>query len=187
MLQLDIITLVQLTKLFVREMVERDYGYVLHVASLAAFQPSPTYATYAAAKAFVLNFGEAVAYELRHTRVRMTVLSPGAVATEFLQVSGQKQLLAHRLSMTSSPAVTEAGVQGDASGRSSLVTGLVNVLAGAFGALHTPPPVRGDGRPDDAGALLNLAGKGRSPGRVVTLDWAGATGSMEDLTCRETF
>lgn len=129
MLQLNVVALTQLTRLFVAPMVERDFGYIMHVSSVAAFQSTPTYATYAASKAYVLSFGEAVAYELRNTGVKMTVLCPGAVATEFLQVSGQRLMPAHRLSMMSSDAVTNLGVRAMLRGQPSIVSGIVNKLA----------------------------------------------------------
>ncbi|NJO84563.1 MAG: SDR family NAD(P)-dependent oxidoreductase, partial [Blastochloris sp.] len=69
MIALDIRSLVHLTKLFVDAMLARDAGYILHVASVAAYQPTPTYACYAAAKSFVLHFGEALSYELRQSNV----------------------------------------------------------------------------------------------------------------------
>src|SRR4030095_3055339 len=67
MLELDVAAGVHLTKLFARGMVARGRGWILQVASIGAYQPSPTYATYSAAKAFVLSFGEAFSFELRHT------------------------------------------------------------------------------------------------------------------------
>jgi short-subunit dehydrogenase len=70
-------------------MVERGFGHVLNLASIGAYQPSPLYASYSAAKSFVLNFTEALSYELRGTGVHATALSPGVVATEFLQVAAQ--------------------------------------------------------------------------------------------------
>jgi uncharacterized protein len=60
MLALDVVTLTELTKLFVRDMVLRDTGYILPVASIGAYQPSPLYTTYSAAKSYVLHFGEAL-------------------------------------------------------------------------------------------------------------------------------
>ena len=90
MLELDIVTLVGLTKFFARDMVARGSGFILLLASIGAFQPTPLYATYSAAKSFVLNFGEALNHELRRTGVRCTVLSPGITATGFLRVSGQE-------------------------------------------------------------------------------------------------
>lgn len=128
MLLVDVVALVHMTKLFVRDMVERNFGYVLQVASIGAYQPTPTYACYGAAKAFVLSFGEALAYELRRTRVRVTVISPGVTRTEFLQVAGQKPTLYQRLSMMESPAVARAGVRAMLRGRPSVIPGLINAL-----------------------------------------------------------
>ena len=128
MLELDIVTLVHLTKLFVKDMVARDFGYVLQVSSIGAYQPSPTYASYAAAKAFVLSFGEALAYELRNTNVRCTVLSPGVTATEFLQVSGQAPTRYQRMMMMTSEAVVRRGLWAMLRGRASVIPGFFNWL-----------------------------------------------------------
>lgn len=129
MLELDIVALTHLTKLFVRDMVERDFGYVLQVASVGAYQPSPGYATYSAAKAYVLSFGEALSYELRRTRVRVTVLSPGVTATEFLQVSGQKPGFYHRMTVMPSRRVVDIGLRAMLRGKPSKIPGLSNAFA----------------------------------------------------------
>jgi uncharacterized protein len=128
MLELDIVTLVHLSKLFVQPMIARRFGYLLHVASIGAFQPSPLYASYSAAKSFVLNFGVALNHELRNTGVRSTVISPGITATEFLKVSGQSATLYQRLTMMQSPEVARIGIAAMLKGRSSVVPGLVNKL-----------------------------------------------------------
>lgn len=131
MLELDIITLVHMTKLFARDMVARNLGYMLHVASIGAYQPSPLYASYGAAKAFVLSFGEALSYELRRTNVRSTVISPGITATEFLKVSGQQPTLYQRVMMMTSEQVARIGIDAMLKGRPSVVPGLINSV-GAF-------------------------------------------------------
>jgi short-subunit dehydrogenase len=128
MLELDIIALVHLTKLFVRDMVARNFGFVLQVSSIGAYQPSPTYATYSAAKSFVLNFGEALNYELRHTNVKVSVLSPGVTASEFLQVAGQKPTFYQRMTMMPSRTVAAAGINAMLKGKPSKVPGLMNAL-----------------------------------------------------------
>lgn len=128
MLELDIVTLVHLSKLFVQPMIARRLGYLLHVASIGAFQPSPLYASYSAAKSFVLNFGVALNHELRNTGVRSTVISPGITATEFLKVSGQSATLYQRLMMMQSPEVARIGIAAMLKGRSSVVPGLMNKL-----------------------------------------------------------
>jgi short-subunit dehydrogenase len=128
MLELDILTLVGLTRFFVKDMVERDFGFVLNVSSIAAYQPTPLYATYAAAKTFVLHFSEALSYELRKTKVQVTALSPGITATEFLEVSGQKPTAYQERMMMTSPEVTRIGVEAMLRGRPSVVPGLVNAV-----------------------------------------------------------
>jgi short-subunit dehydrogenase len=72
-------------------MVARKRGGVINVASELAFQPTPYFATYAASKAFVLNFTEGLAEELRGTGVRVTAVAPGFVNTEFTDVAGSHQ------------------------------------------------------------------------------------------------
>ncbi len=128
MLDLDIMTLVHLTKLFSRGMVARRYGRIMQVASIGAYQSSPTYAAYSAAKSFVLSFGEALNFELRGTGVSCTVVSPGVTATEFLKVSGQKPTLYQRMMMMRSDKVARIGVRAMLKGRSSIVTGFLNAL-----------------------------------------------------------
>jgi uncharacterized protein len=128
MLELDIVTLTHMTKLFVRDMLARNHGYILQLASIGAYQPSPLYASYAAAKAYVLNFGEALNYELRKTNVKVTVLSPGITATEFLKVSGQQATLYQRTVMMRSPDVVRIGIDALLRGKPSIVPGRLNAL-----------------------------------------------------------
>jgi uncharacterized protein len=126
MLQLDVVVPVHLTKLFLPGMLERDYGFVLNLASIGAYQASPLYASYSAAKSFVLNFTEALNYELRNTRVRATALSPGITATGFLQVAGQRATRYQRRAMMQSPQVARIGVEAMLKGRPSVVPGRIN-------------------------------------------------------------
>ena len=128
MLQLDVVALTHLTRLFLPGMVQRRQGYVLQVASIGAFQPSPTYAAYAAAKSYVLNFGVALNDELRGSGVSCTVVSPGVTATEFLQVAGQKRNWFHNATMMTSADVAAIGVRAMLKRRASVVTGWLNTL-----------------------------------------------------------
>ncbi|MFO7166826.1 MAG: SDR family oxidoreductase [Chloroflexota bacterium] len=141
MLELNIIALTHLTKLFVRDMVARNFGFVLQIASIGAYQPSPLYASYAAAKAYVLHFGEALSYELRRTNVRVTVLSPGVTATEFFSVAGQQVTLYQRATMMRSADVARIGIRAMLAGRPSVVAGRFNALA-AFAARLLPRRVQ---------------------------------------------
>lgn len=128
MLELDILTLVDLSKRFARDMRSRGFGRILQVASIGAYQPTPTYASYSAAKAFVLSYGEALDYELRGTGVTCTVVSPGVTATEFLAVSGQKPTLYQRLFMMQSEDVARIGIKAMLRGRRSIIPGVLNTL-----------------------------------------------------------
>ena len=126
MIELDVLALVQLTKLFAADMVERGYGRILQVASTAAYQAVPYYATYAGCKSFVLLFGEALNYELAGTGVTCTVLSPGTTDTEFQSVAGHDYTMAMRGSAMSSRDVARTGVEAMLRGRSSVLAGLRN-------------------------------------------------------------
>ncbi len=79
-----------LTKLFLKDMKERDSGYILNVASSAAFQPGPLLSSYYASKAYVLRLTQAVYEELRRagSHVSVSTLCPGPVRTEFDSVAG---------------------------------------------------------------------------------------------------
>jgi len=124
MLQLNILTVTHLTKLFSREMIERDFGYILNIASNSAYQPSPLFATYGASKSFVLNFSEALNYELRHTNVHCTAISPGPVITEFQQVAGQSEAHPYvRMIKMESAEVARIGIKAMLKGRPSIVPG----------------------------------------------------------------
>ncbi len=81
-----------LTKLFLRDFVKRDFGYILNVASAAAFLPGPMMATYYATKAYVQRFTLAIRKELQkqHAHVFVSTLCPGPVQSEFSEVAGVK-------------------------------------------------------------------------------------------------
>lgn len=83
MLQLNIMTLMYLTRAYLPSMVFRGRGGVLNVASVAGFAPGPRMANYYASKAYVLSFTEALAGELRKTKLKIAALCPGPVQTGF--------------------------------------------------------------------------------------------------------
>jgi uncharacterized protein len=82
-IQLNVIALTALTRLFLPEMIERGTGKILNVASTAGFQPGPLMAVYYASKAYVISFSEALANELKNTGVTVTCLCPGPTLTDF--------------------------------------------------------------------------------------------------------
>ncbi|GAC1374076.1 MAG: SDR family oxidoreductase [Hymenobacter sp.] len=89
MIQVNAASLVHLTKLYLRDMLGRNSGRILQVGSVASFTPSPCQAVYAATKAFVLSFTEAVQHELKQqkTAVTMTILCPPPTDTNFFHVA----------------------------------------------------------------------------------------------------
>ncbi|MFJ2174932.1 MULTISPECIES: SDR family NAD(P)-dependent oxidoreductase [unclassified Streptomyces] len=84
----DVSSVVDISRTFINRMRERGAGFLVNVASMAAYQGNPTMAVYGATKAFVLNFTEALWYESRGTGVRVLAVSPGATDTEFFGVAG---------------------------------------------------------------------------------------------------
>lgn len=90
MIAVDIRALVDLTHAFLPGLLERRRGGIINIASTAAYQPLPGMATYAAAKAFVLSFTEAVWKEAQPYGVKVTALSPGATESEFFHVVGSE-------------------------------------------------------------------------------------------------
>ena len=131
MIQVNIIALIHLTKLFARDMVERRRGRIVNVASTAAFQPGPLQSVYYASKAFVLSFSEAIGNELAGTGVTVTALCPGPVPTGFQERANVGNLRGLRLLMRQSPeSVVRAGYNGMKRGKPVVVPGsLNNVLA----------------------------------------------------------
>jgi short-subunit dehydrogenase len=90
LVRLNVEALVALTHGVLPAMVERRRGGVVNVASQMAFQAMPYFAVYAASKAFVLAFSEALAEELRGSGVRVTAVAPGFISTEFATVAGSE-------------------------------------------------------------------------------------------------
>ncbi|MGE5802120.1 MAG: SDR family NAD(P)-dependent oxidoreductase [Gemmatimonadota bacterium] len=128
MLQLNIVTLTELTQLFSKDMVQRRSGHILLVASLLGFQPVPGYAAYAASKAYVLHFGEALFEELKPHGVTVTVLSPGVTTTGFAAVASQPDTSMLRLLMMEPRPVAQLGIAALLQRRPSVIAGAWNNL-----------------------------------------------------------
>lgn len=92
MLQLNIVSLTEMTKLFSREMIKRNQGKILNVASTGSFAPGPFTAVYYATKAYVLSFSEALNQELRGYNISVTALCPGATRTSFSRNAGKEDV-----------------------------------------------------------------------------------------------
>jgi short-subunit dehydrogenase len=106
--------------------IARHRGGILNVASVAGFLPGPNMAVYYATKAYVLSFSEALAAELAPLGVRVTVLAPGPVATEFQERAGVTGRKPPWLLRQSAEAVAEAGYAGFMAGQRLVIPGLGN-------------------------------------------------------------
>lgn len=131
MCDVNVRAVVELTRAFLPPMLERRRGRIINVASTAAFQPIPYLGVYAATKAFVLSFSEALGEELRGTGIQVQALCPGITATEFLDVSETSgELRVRRLPMMTPRQVVEASLDGLERGRLRVVVGFSNRLLG---------------------------------------------------------
>lgn len=83
MINLNIKSLVSLSKYFSQVMIKQGGGEIINVSSIASFMPGPQMSVYYATKAFVTSFSQALAFELRDTPVKVRILAPGPTATEF--------------------------------------------------------------------------------------------------------
>jgi uncharacterized protein len=132
MLQVNVVALTALTHLFLPKMIERRHGRVMNVASVGAYLPCPTFAAYAASKAYVRNLTEAIDYELKRTGVRAISVCPGGTTTEFLDRANQKLKSGGNLAMMSARRCAEIAVRKMIGGRRNVVTGFLNSLGMFF-------------------------------------------------------
>ena len=164
MCDLNVRAVVELTRAFLPPMLERRRGRIVNVASNAAFQPIPYLGVYAATKAFVLSFTEALASEVAGSGVQVQALCPGITATEFLDVSETGgELRVRRMPMMTPRQVVEASLAGLERGRLRVVVGFSNRAA----RLRDPKARSRVAREACGGRALPLAREGmtgREPG-----------------------
>ncbi len=128
MMQLNMNTVVALTRLFMPDLLATK-GKVMNVASTAAFQPVPTMAVYAATKAFVRNFSEAIASELEGTGVTVTALCPGATVSSFQDRADMHDSgLVKGKKLPTSEEVAHAGYLAMQRGQRVYIHGVINWL-----------------------------------------------------------
>jgi short-subunit dehydrogenase len=128
MMQVHMVTLTHLTKLFLPGMLKRKFGKILNLASTASFTPGPGNAVYCATKAYVLSFSEAIAEELRGTGVSVTALCPGPTKTEFAERADMADTKIFRGRLSSAAEVARAGYRALMRGRTTVVVGRNNKL-----------------------------------------------------------
>jgi uncharacterized protein len=127
LLQINVVALTSLTRLFLPPMVERGSGHILNVASIASFMPIPKLGAYAAAKAYVLSLTEALSEELRDTSVTVTALCPGLTDTAMVRGSQLGKGIPSNLVM-SPKDVAELGCAACLKGDTICVPGRANRL-----------------------------------------------------------
>ncbi|MBC7890673.1 MAG: SDR family oxidoreductase [Sphingobacteriaceae bacterium] len=126
-IQLNATSLVHLTKLFLKDMTERNEGKILMLASVASVLPNPLMAVYGATKAFILNFSEALRNELKDTAITVTALMPGATNTDFFHKAGAEGTVAHQQALkTDAAGVAKDGYEALMKGKDKVVSGMMN-------------------------------------------------------------
>lgn len=130
MIGLNIMVLVALTHRFLPQMRERRSGTIINVSSTAGAQPIPFMATYAATKAFVTSFSQAIAEENRPHGIKVMALCPGATETNFFNASEIAEPFKVK-GIQTPEEVVETALKGVASGKSRVISGFSN-KAGAF-------------------------------------------------------
>ncbi len=139
-LQLNVVSLTHLTRLYLKDMLERGAGKILNLSSTAAFEPGPFMAIYYATKAYVQSFSEAIADEVRGSGVTVTALCPGPTQTGF-----QKKAAVEDIKLVSGPimdaaTVAKVGYRAMMQGRPVVIAGLRNQIM-ALGAKFGPRSV----------------------------------------------
>ncbi|HYH87415.1 MAG TPA: SDR family oxidoreductase [Pyrinomonadaceae bacterium] len=128
LLQVNIVALTHLTKLFLPQMIARRRGYVMNVASTAAFQPGPLMAVYYASKAYVLSLSEALANECEGTGVVVSALCPGPTETGFVAAAGMSESKLFDRDPMDARTVAQIGYRGMLRGKTIVIPGLRNAL-----------------------------------------------------------
>ena len=141
MINLNIVALTALTRLFLPDMVARNSGRILNVSSTASFLPGPLQAVYYATKHYVTAFSNGIAEELHDTSVTVTALLPGATETEFAATSGMDKTDLFKNSF-SARGVAEDGYQGMLKGKLDVVSGLSGSQKMMMGVLPLMPKKR---------------------------------------------
>jgi len=151
MIQVNFTSLIHLTKLFLKGMLENKSGWILNVASLCAFTPVPMETVYCSTKAGVLHFSEAIAYELKGTGVSVTCLCIGLAKTEFHKRARMESARAAQRKMMDAATVAQDGLNDLKKGKVISIPGLQyrvwpqlvrflprNLVTSIMGSQHEP-------------------------------------------------
>lgn len=128
MVQVNLVSLTHLTKLFLPGMLIKGYGKILNVGSTGSFGPGPFNAVYCATKSFVLSFSEAIAEELQGTGITVTALCPGATKTEFFKRANMANINLLKRGVMDAKTVAEIGYNSVMKGENVVIAGTYNKL-----------------------------------------------------------
>ncbi len=132
-IQLNISAYVVLTKLFLRDMVTRNKGRILNVASIAGKLPGPLQSVYHGTKAFVHSFSESVRAELKDTDITITSLLPGATDTDFFHKAQMENSKILDQGLADPAEVARDGYRALMEGDDMIVSGAKNKIQVAIG------------------------------------------------------
>ncbi|WP_080240749.1 SDR family NAD(P)-dependent oxidoreductase [Spirosoma rigui] len=136
-IQVNLTSLVHLTKLFLKDMVQRNEGKILMLGSIASIMPNPLMAVYGATKSFIYSFSEALRNEVKDTDISITVLMPPATDTDFFNKAGATNTVAQQQARSMDPAdVAKEGYNALLKGKDKAIAGLsTKMQAAAFRVL----------------------------------------------------
>lgn len=136
-MNLNMVYLVYLTKKFLKDMVDRNEGKILFTSSIAAQMPGPYYAVYAASKAFVESFAQAIRFELKDTgrNITVTALQPGPTDTEFFARADMEDTKVGYDDKDDPAKVAKDGFEALMSGKDHVVSGLKNKIMATAGKI----------------------------------------------------
>lgn len=142
MVHLNILSLTELSYYYGKEMVKRGKGRILNVASMAGLQPDPNFAVYGATKSYVISLTEAIHKEFEHTGVTVTVLSPGATTSNFMERADMGNAKLYASGVMSSVDVAREGYNGMMKGKLHVIPGFKNKILGFFSGIMPPGKLR---------------------------------------------
>jgi short-subunit dehydrogenase len=130
MIILNAVSTTSLCRLYGNEMAKNGLGYILNVASTAAYQPIPYFAAYSASKSYLMNFSKALHHELKHSNVKVTCLNPGPTETNFFEIAlnGKKFPAFNLKPMMSAKEVAQVGIDAMFDGKTVVVAGTLNYI-----------------------------------------------------------
>lgn len=131
-IQLNVVALTALTHLFLQDMIAKGYGKILNLASIASTSANPLLGVYAATKAYVLSFSEALHNELKDKNITVTALMPGATDTDFFNKANMEHTKAGQGSKDDPAEVAKTGYEALMSGDDKVISGMKNKIMGGM-------------------------------------------------------